>query len=125
MKFIFPKNYNFKPKLFGFIEYSTAILDVIIGIFLYNIINFIFTNINIKIYLFISLFFPIFLISVLGISRESFISVFRYIFKFIKNQNIYLYKKNSSIKCKKSIFIQPNLKEKNSFKKRIIFHKKL
>ena len=32
MKFIFPKNYNFKPKFLGLIEYSTAIMDVIIAI---------------------------------------------------------------------------------------------
>lgn len=98
MKFIFPKNYNFKPKLFGFIEYSTAILDTIIGIILYFFVNLCFTNINIKIYVFISLFFPIILISVLGINKESFLSVFTYMFKFIKNQNIYLYNKNNQNK---------------------------
>lgn len=91
MHFIFPKNYNFKPKLLGFIEYSTAILDTIIGIILYFLINLLFKDINIKIYVFISLFFPVLLISILGINKESFISVFKYVFKFIKNQNIYLY----------------------------------
>lgn len=93
MRFIFPKNYNFKPKLFGFIEYTTAILDSIIAFILYVLVNFIFTSINIKIYVFISLFLPILLISILGINRESIISVCIYMFKFIKNQNIYLYKK--------------------------------
>ena len=93
MHFIFPKNYNFKPKLLGFIEYSTAILDVILAIFIYFLVNIIFSNISIKIYVFISLFFPILLISILGINKESFISVFKYIFKFFKNQNIYLYQK--------------------------------
>lgn len=94
MHFIFPKNYNFKPKLLGFIEYSTAILDIIFGIFIYFIINLIFTNINVKIYIFISLFFPILLISILGLNRENIISVFIYMYKFFKNQNVYLYKKN-------------------------------
>lgn len=94
MHFIFPKNYNFKPKLLGFIEYSTAILDTIIGVVLYFFVNFFFTNINTKIYVFIILFLPILLISILGINRESFISVFKYIFKFLKNQNVYLYSKN-------------------------------
>ncbi len=93
MHFIFPKNYNFKPKLLGFIEYTTAIIDAIIALFLYAIINLIFTNINIKIYVFISLYLPILLISILGINRESILSVCIYLFKFIKNQNIYLYKK--------------------------------
>lgn len=96
MHFIFPKNYTFKTKLLGFIEYSTAILDIIIGLLIYTFVNFIFTNVNIKIYVFISLFFPILLISILGINKESFITVFRYMFKFIKNQNIYLYSRNSN-----------------------------
>lgn len=94
MHFIFPKNYNFKPKLFGFIEYSTAILDSIIGGLLYFFINYFFTNITIKIYIFIILFLPILLISILGINKESFLDVFKYILKFIKNQNIFLYYKD-------------------------------
>lgn len=93
MHFIFPKNYNFKPKLFGFIEYSTAIIDSIFAIILYGFVNLIFTSINIKIYIFVSCFFPIFLISILGVNKESIVSVCIYMFKFIKNQNIYLYRK--------------------------------
>jgi hypothetical protein len=94
MHFIFPKNYNFKPKLLGFIEYSTAILDAIVGLIIYGFVNLIFTNISIKIYVFVSMFLPVLLISILGINRESFISVFTYMFKFIKNQTIYLYKRD-------------------------------
>lgn len=93
MHFIFPKNYNFKPKLFGIIEYTTAILDSIIALFIYVFVNFIFTSITLKIYFFIIIFLPILLISILGINKESIISVFIYMFKFIKNQNVYLYKK--------------------------------
>lgn len=103
MHFIFPKNYNFNPKLFGFIEYSTAILDAVIGFLIYTFVNFAFTNVNIKIYVFISLFLPILLISILGINKESFLTVFRYIFKFIKNQNVYLYARNSNIENKNTI----------------------
>ena len=98
MHFVFPKNYNFKPKLLGFIEYSTAILDVLIGIIIYFLINLFFSNINIRIYLFISLFFPILLISILGINKESLISVFSYMYNFFRNQNVYLYKKNNNFK---------------------------
>ena len=29
MKFIFPQNYNFKNKLFGFLDYSTIFLNLI------------------------------------------------------------------------------------------------
>ena len=94
MHFIFPKNYNFKQKLLGFIDYSTSILDTIIGIIIYFLVNVFFTNLNVKIYVFVSIFFPILLISILGINKESFISVFTYMFKFIKNQNVYLYNRN-------------------------------
>lgn len=93
MHFIFPKNYNFKPKLLGFVEYSTAILDAIIGFLIYLFTNLFFTNLTTQIYIFISLFLPILLISILGINKESFINVFKYMFKFIKNQNVYLYKR--------------------------------
>ncbi len=95
MHFVFPKNYNFKQKLLGFIDYSTAILDTIIGVIIYFFVNLFFTNLNLKIYVFVSLFFPVLLISVLGINKENFISVFTYMFKFIKNQNIYLYNKSN------------------------------
>ena len=93
MHFIFPKNYNFKQKLLGFIDYSTAIIDTVIGVIIYFLVNSIFNNINTKIYVFIALFLPALLISILGINKESFISVFKYMIKFIKNQNVYLYKK--------------------------------
>ena len=93
MHFIFPKNYDFRPKLLGFIEYSTAIIDTILWIIIYSIINLIFTDIDLKIYFFIALFFPILIISVIGINRENFISVFLYIFKFFKNRNVYLFNK--------------------------------
>ena len=32
MKFIFPQNYDFKSKLFGFIDYTTVILNIIWGV---------------------------------------------------------------------------------------------
>lgn len=93
MHFIFPKNYDFRPKLLGFIEYSTAIIDSILGILIYSIVNFIFKDIDLKIYFFIAFFFPILIISILGINRENFISVFIYMFKFFKNRKVYLYNK--------------------------------
>ena len=93
MHFIFPKNYNFKAKLFGFIDYSTAIVDTVLGIIIYCIVNYIFNSLDIKIYVFISLFFPILLFSILGINKENILSITCYMFKFFKNQNIYLFKK--------------------------------
>ena len=51
MKFIFPQNYNFKNKLFGFIEYSTIFLNLIWDLFVFIFIN-LFNNLNLKIFLF-------------------------------------------------------------------------
>lgn len=93
MHFIFPKNYNFKPKLLGFIDYSTAIIDTVIGVIIFFFANLFFSSIDIKIYVFISLFLPVLLISIIGINKESFVSVFKYMVKFIRNQKVYLYKR--------------------------------
>ncbi len=95
MNFIIPKNYKFKAKLFGLIDYQTALLDSIWAGILYLIVNLIFSSFTIKIYFFIGLFIPFFLFSIVGINQENMISVFIYIIKFYKNQKIYLYKKRN------------------------------
>ena len=96
MKFIFPKNYSFKYKLFGFIDYSTAIVDIIIGVILFFILNVFISNMLTKVYAFIILFFPLLLFSVFGVGKENLLSIIFYMYKFIKNQNVYLYSKNKS-----------------------------
>lgn len=93
MKFIFPKNYNFKYKLLGFIDYWTAILDAIIGALLFIIINTFIHTLSTKIYIFISLYIPILLFSVFGLARENLLSVIFYMYKFIKKRGVYLYNK--------------------------------
>lgn len=93
MKFIFPKNYTFKAKLFGFIDYTTAIFNAIAILIIYFFTNIIFSNINLKIYFFIAVYFPILLFSVLCFQSENIISVIYYTIYFFKNRNIYLYKK--------------------------------
>lgn len=93
MKFIFPKNYKYRLKIFGFIDYITGVIDLIIGIIMYLLLNLIVNNIEIRIYIFISLYFPIILFSVLGIGNENIINVVRYMFKYIIKQKVYLYGK--------------------------------
>lgn len=93
MHFIIPKNYKFKPKLFGLIDYQTAILDTFWAVILYFIVNIIFSTISLKVYFFIVFFLPVLLFSIIGINHESILSVLIYLFKFYKNQKIYLYKK--------------------------------
>lgn len=91
MKFIFPQNYKFKNKIFGTIDYSTLIINLLIYIFTYFIINLIFKKIQIKIFVFIIICFPIFLFSVVGFSHENIFLFFKYFFCYIKNKKIYLY----------------------------------
>jgi len=93
MNFIIPKNYKFKPKLFGIIDYQTAVLDCIWAIVLYVLSNIFFSATFIKIYFCIGLFVPFLLFSIVGINNEGIFSVLVYIFKFYANQKIYLYKK--------------------------------
>ena len=93
MKFIFPKNYTFKTKLFGFIDYSTAICNGIIALIIYALSNLFFNRLSYKLYFFICLYFPIFLFSVICFQRENILSVLKYTFSFFKNRNIYFYNK--------------------------------
>lgn len=92
MKFIFPQNYNFKSKLFGIIDYSTIILNLFWDLFVFIFINF-FNNLNIKIFLFFVLCFPLILFSFAGFNGENIIYVMSYIFNFLLKPKILLFKK--------------------------------
>lgn len=93
MNFIFPQNYNFKNKILGIIDYSTAILNVSWFSILLIIVNILFNDINIKIFLIIIFYFPILIFSIIGFNGENIIYVFIYMFKFIKKQKLYFYNK--------------------------------
>ena len=93
MKFIFPKNYKLNRKILGFLDYKTAIIDLCIGIFLLLIIRAIITNLSTQIYVFIILFLPILLFSILGTGGENIIDFTIYIIKFFKNRKVYFYEK--------------------------------
>lgn len=91
MKFIFPQNYNFSPKLLGIIEYSAAILDLIWGGIVFLIINIFFKALSMKIFMFIVLFFPVLIFSVVGVQGESLIYYLNYMIKYLIKQKLYLY----------------------------------
>jgi len=94
MKFIIPQNYDFKNKLLGFMDYSTAVFNVAWALFVFVIINMFPLTLNIKIGLFIFLYFPLLLFSFFGFNNENILYVFSYIFKFIKNSRVYFYGKD-------------------------------
>lgn len=93
MRFVFPQNYNFNNKLFGFIDYSTLILNILWGLIIFLFIYFIVPNITLKIIFFIILFFPFCLLSIIGFNHEKILYIIIYLFKYIISPKIYLFKK--------------------------------
>lgn len=93
MKFIIPQNYNFKNKIFGIIDYSTAFFNIIWYTLIFILLNALFNNWNIKIFLLISLCFPLTLFSIFGFNGEPIFYVFKYIIKYTLRPKLYLYKK--------------------------------
>ncbi len=91
--FIIPQNYTFKNKLFGFIPYSSLIINLIIFIVIYFIVNLFVLNINLKIFILISFCFPILLFSIFGINNEPLIYVLFYLLKYLLSSKLYLFKK--------------------------------
>ena len=94
MKFIFPQNYRFQTKLFGFIDYPTAILNFIWWFIIFIITKILMLDLFTKIIVFIITCFPVLLISLFGFRQENILYVFRYLFSFLKSHKIYLYKKD-------------------------------
>ena len=97
MKFIFPQNYNFNSKIFGIIEYSSAIFDLIWGFIIFKIINLFFLSLSLKISLFIILVFPIIIISIVGLNGENIIFVIIYVSKYFFKTKLLLYNKEKNI----------------------------
>ena len=93
MKFIFPQNYKMKTKILGLIDYQTAILNLIWAGLIFFIINVLFNNLNVKIFLFITLVFPVLIFSIVGINGENVINVIIYMSKFIIKPKLLFYTK--------------------------------
>ncbi len=93
MKFIFPQNYKFTTKILGILDYQTALLNAIWSGLVFLVINLLFTNLNIKIFTFILLVFPMLIFSVVGINGENLISVIFYLSKFIIKPKLLFYSK--------------------------------
>ena len=94
MKFIFPKNYKYRAKILGFIDYVTATIDLIIGFILIFLIRIFVKKITTQIYILVVLFIPIVLFSVFVADGENIILYTIQIFKFMKKRGIYFYDKN-------------------------------
>lgn len=92
MKFIIPQNYDFSSKLFGFIDYSTAFVNVIWYIVVFCLINLFNITLFFKIFLFIIFCFPVFLFTIIGFNQENILYVIIYVLKYAFGQKVYLYR---------------------------------
>ena len=93
MKFIFPQNYNFNNKLLGFIDYSTLFLNIIWGLIIFLLVYFLIPTIFLKISIFIVLFLPFALFSIIGFNHERILYILLYLYKYLSSPKVYLYKK--------------------------------
>ena len=93
MKFIFPQNYNFKNKILGIIDYSTAFLNLVWDILVFAISNIFFSDWSLKIFILIIFCFPLLLFSFVGFNGENILYVFSYLISFFTKPKLYLYKK--------------------------------
>ena len=93
MKFIFPQNYRFNFKILGIMDYQTAILNLIWAGIVFLALNAIFNSINVKIFLFIMLCFPMTIFRIKGVNGDSLISVLIYMSKFIIKPKLLFYSK--------------------------------
>lgn len=94
MNFIFPQNYNFKNKIFGFIDYSTALINIIWYTFIFFILKLLTLSLTLKVSIFIILCLPISLFSLIGFQNENFFNIIHYLFKYFINPKIYFYSKS-------------------------------
>ena len=92
MTYIIPQNYNFKPKLFGILDYPTAILNVSIIVILILFLRLIPIDLAIKCIIFVVCYLPLFLVSIFGFYNENFILIFLYVFKYLISPKVFIYK---------------------------------
>lgn len=93
MKFIFPQNYDFKNKLLGIMDYSTAFINLLWYAFIFILVNLIFKNLTVKIFVFVVFCFPLLLLSFAGFNGENILYVFTYLSHFLLKPKLFLYKK--------------------------------
>ena len=93
MVFIFPKNYNFKNRFLGIIDYYSLVFVIIWCLFIFSFINVFPFSFYFKTLLFIILCFPVLIFGIIGFNNENICYVLLYLFKFLTSQKIYLFSK--------------------------------
>lgn len=93
MKFIFPQNYDFKNKILGVIDYSTAFVNLLWYSIVLILVHLIFKDLSLKVFTFVVLCFPLLLFSFAGFNGENIIYVFSYLVRFLLRPKLFFYKK--------------------------------
>lgn len=95
IKFIFPQNYNFKPKILGVIDYPTAIFCIIYCLFIFFIFNLIFDSFQLIFSCSIAAILPIIIFCFVGFNGENISSVIKYMFLYFIKPKVYVFNKKS------------------------------
>ncbi len=95
MKFIFPQNYDFTNKIFGFIDYPTALFLLCWSCCIILILHIFINNLTLKFVLFIIFCFPLFLFSIIGFNNENILYVLSYLLKFAFKRKCLFFDKSS------------------------------
>ena len=95
MKFIFPQNYNFKPKLLGIIDYTAAIFCIIWCAFIFFIFNLIFYSFKLIISFSIIFILPFIIFSFAGFNGENIGTVMKYMFLYLIRPKVYVFNKKT------------------------------
>ena len=95
IKFIFPQNYNFKPKFLGIIDYSITIFCLIWCVSTFLILKIIFNSLQVIISLTIILDLPVFLLSFIGFQGENIGVLLKYFFLYLIRPKIYVFNKKT------------------------------
>lgn len=93
MKFIFPQNYNFKNKLFGIIDYSSLIFNIVFDAFIFGITHLLGFSISTKVVITVTLGLPVLLFSIAGFNHENILYIILYLWQYFKKPKLYLYNK--------------------------------
>lgn len=93
MKFIFPQNYNLKNKLFGFMDYSTLLLNLIWIYLIYSISSLFVSSFFIHISIIIIFCLPLFLFSIFYVGNENLLNILIYLIKYLISPKLYIFYK--------------------------------
>ncbi len=93
MNFIIPKNYKFKNKILGIIDYSTGLINIIWNTIIYFILKNINITFSVKAFIFSTLSFPVLLFTIIGFNNESPIYTIKYLIRFLLRPKVYLFRK--------------------------------